>query len=191
MSVLGRAQSNIVTHAPSLLATPSAGGASRLEGVASMERFWSKVDRSGGPAACWPWTAYVDKAHGYGVFMVHPRQVKAHRMAYELAVGPIPEGLFIDHLCRNRSCVNPAHLEPVTAYENWRRGHAPQAKARRAGTCPNGHARTPENTRQAGNSVRCLDCRALSRQREDREKRRASNLAWYHRNKTRKREQTA
>jgi hypothetical protein len=53
--------------------------------------------------------------------------IRAHRFAYELLVGPIPEGLVIDHLCRNRRCVNPAHLEPVTAEENWRRGDAPSA----------------------------------------------------------------
>lgn len=89
-------------------------------------RFWAKVDRTTGDA-CWPWTARLDR-DGYGTLkMPTGRSIRAHRFAYELLVGPIPEGLVIDHLCRNRRCVNPAHLEPVTAEENWRRGDAPSA----------------------------------------------------------------
>jgi hypothetical protein len=88
------------------------------------ERFWEKVDRRG-PDECWPWTA-ATKGHGYGMFAVAKVDGRvilrqAHRMAYELAVGPIPEGLEIDHTCSVRNCVNPAHLEPVTHLENCRR----------------------------------------------------------------------
>lgn len=90
-------------------------------------RFWAKVevDESG----CWLWTASTN--HGYGHFWVSPDvgKVYAHRYAYELLVGPIPDGLEIDHLCKVRNCVNPEHLEPVTKEENWRRGDAPSAVA--------------------------------------------------------------
>ena len=85
------------------------------------ERFWEKVDKAG-QDECWLWTANKTAPNGHGRFLGPGGQVMAHRFAYELLVGPIPEGLVIDHLCRVRLCVNPAHLEPVTAEENIRRG---------------------------------------------------------------------
>ncbi len=81
------------------------------------ERFLAKIDRSD-LDGCWIWTGALDRG-GYGLFK--SRQVMAHRFAYELWVGPIAEGLHIDHLCYVRPCVNPAHLEPVTQAENNRR----------------------------------------------------------------------
>lgn len=109
------------------------------------ERFWEKVEKT---EKCWLWTAYVMPT-GYGRF---GRQL-AHRFAYEHLVGPIPEGLDLDHLCRVRHCVNPAHLEPVTRAENLRRGIKPRreknpwcARWQREKThCPRGHEYTPEN----------------------------------------------
>jgi hypothetical protein len=87
------------------------------------DRFWPKVDQSGGPDSCWPWLNR--RKDGYGMFSRdRVTQVRAHRVAYELVVGPIPAGLTLDHLCVVRHCVNPAHLEPVTAIENVVRGHA-------------------------------------------------------------------
>lgn len=98
------------------------------------DRFWSKVERT---ESCWLWTAAVDPM-GYGRFYVSPgRTGLAHRVAYELVVGPIPSGLVLDHLCRTPACVNPAHLEPVTLAENLRRGDRPHAGKT---TCPLGHA---------------------------------------------------
>lgn len=88
------------------------------------ERFWPKVDRSLGDDACWPWMAHV-AWNGYGEFRLPTRKgrlVKAHRVAYELSVGPIDDRLDLDHKCRNRRCCNPRHLEPVTRAENAKRG---------------------------------------------------------------------
>lgn len=70
---------------------------------------------------CWMWTASL-KRTGYGQIRVYGHYTRAHRAAYELYVGPIPEGMHIDHLCRTKACVNPAHLEPVSQAENTRRG---------------------------------------------------------------------
>lgn len=93
------------------------------------ERFWAKVDKNGplptidpelGP--CWIWTGSTALPGGYGAFMLgtgKPR--RAHRVSYEWLVGPIPDGLHLDHLCVTTPCVNPAHLEPVTNAENVRR----------------------------------------------------------------------
>lgn len=80
------------------------------------ERLWAVVDK-GAPGGCWTWTGHVSTG-GYGQFNVNRRLVSVHRFAYELLVGPIPEGLFIDHRCHNKRCVNPAHLRVVTNKQN-------------------------------------------------------------------------
>lgn len=131
-------------------------------------RFWSKVevDESG----CWRWTGA--RAHGYGRFWAgrrsaagHPSAEMAHRFAYELLVGQIPDGLEIDHLCRNRACVNPAHLEPVTRLINQRRGNAPMQAQRKQTHCKRGHAFDDENTYIWRGMRRCRRCQAADARR--------------------------
>ena len=109
------------------------------------ERFWSRVD-VGHPAACWWWAGKVNN-NGYGTLPVGRRTlgeahvVIAHRYAYESLIGLIAPGLQLDHLCRNRLCVNPDHLEPVTPGENTRRA----ASAKKT-HCKRGHAFNEANT---------------------------------------------
>lgn len=131
------------------------------------ERFWEKVDKSG---ECWLWTSGTDR-DGYGYFLVRAgKTVRAHRFSYQQEVGPIPDGLVIDHLCRVRGCVNPAHLEPVTVAENIRRGDTGKARAAQLLAlthCKNGHEWSGENvrlhTRPDGRTRR--NCRSCERAR--------------------------
>lgn len=106
-----------------------------------LHRFVAKISVT--PGGCWKWAGCKFKS-GYGAFRVQPSTVYAHRYSYEVFVRGIPEGLQIDHLCRNRECVNPDHLEPVPLAENILRGFA--AKGSTPGRCKRGHARTAENT---------------------------------------------
>lgn len=134
-------------------------------------RFWSKVER-GGPDECWTWTAFTHR--GYGQFFVGgtAHSVGAHRYAYEMLKGPIPDGLVLDHLCRNRACVNPNHLEPVTHRENILRGVSFTARLAKVTHCPRGHEYDAQNTLigKTGNRT-CLTCR------------RAWMREWWHRKK--------
>lgn len=120
-------------------------------------RLWEKVDRKG-EDDCWEWLAFRNE-EGYGVIAMNGYPRRAHRMSYELLIGPIPEGLHLDHLCRNRGCVNPKHLEPVTNAENIRRAQPFRVPMEPRVQCPNGHEYTPENTRRAKDGTRrCRTC---------------------------------
>jgi hypothetical protein len=107
------------------------------------ERFWGKVDKS---PDCWLWAAGLDQ-HGYGRFFLTKKEhyLLAHRVAYTMLVGPIPDGLQLDHLCRITRCVNPDHLEPVTARTNVLRSESWSAVNARKTHCPQGHEYTEAN----------------------------------------------
>lgn len=115
---------------------------------------------------CWRWVGYVHPTTGYGMFTVRGIGTRpAHRWMYEELVGPVPDGMELDHLCRNRWCVNPACLDPVTRHENIMRGDGPAATRRRAAmrtTCARGHEYTQENTATTGDGHR--RCRACARE---------------------------
>lgn len=143
-----------------------------VEGVAryllterDVKRFRSKVIERDG---CWGWTGSFFQT-GYAIFNVKMadgvwRPTTAHRVSYEIAVGPIADGLHIDHLCRNRQCVNPAHLEPVTPRINNLRGESRSAQQARWTHCPKGHPFNDENTYTRKTGKR--ECRACARERD-------------------------
>ena len=124
-----------------------------MNNTKEINRVLSKVVRTDG---CWFWVASINP-QGYGNISVKKRTVGAHRFSYEAFVGPIPEGLQIDHLCRNRRCVNPDHLEPVTGKENRHRAALAQTH------CKRGHAFTEETTYWYGNKRQCRKCKNLNR----------------------------
>lgn len=111
---------------------------------------------------CWLWDGELDK-RGYGRFYAgkidgNYRKVFAHRMAYELLIGPIPEDKVIDHLCRNPKCVNPHHMEPVQQKTNWLRGEHHTAIIIRTNTCANGHNLSEFGVTRKNGSRRCRIC---------------------------------
>lgn len=120
----------------------------------SEEHFWARVNKQGPIhpqlGQCWQWILRPS-AHGYPYLSLgRSKNVRAHRFAYELLVGPIPLGLTIDHLCENKMCVNPKHLEPTTIGENARR-------ASEKTHCLRGHKFTTQNGRHV-----CKQCKALT-----------------------------
>lgn len=107
---------------------------------------------------CWEWIGR-SITNGYGQVKMNGCTRRAHRIVYERVKGPIPQGLTLDHLCRNRRCVNPDHLEPVTNRENLRRGMGLPARNARKTHCVRGHEFTPENTWYYGVWRVCRTCK--------------------------------
>lgn len=123
------------------------------------ERFWSKVNKNGpmwNGTHCWIWLS-SGTPEGYGLFWLHGKYVGAHRFAYAATIGSIPEGLPLDHLCRNPPCVNPKHLEAVTHQENLRRGNR-GTHQRDKTHCPTGHEYNGVNTRVYKGRRFCRAC---------------------------------
>lgn len=124
--------------------------------MALLERFWAKVQKC--PTGCWEWQGAHGPA-GHGRFYYNGRTQPAHQYSYEFHKGPVPQGLELDHLCRNPRCVNPEHLEAVSHKENMHR--APKVVAMMAATqCPKGHPYNLLNTYFHPNGGRvCRECR--------------------------------
>ena len=127
-----------------------------------LERFWDKVEVNQ-ITNCWNFTSML--RNGYGRFKINNKILSAHRFAYEINKGKIPEGLKLDHLCRNPSCVNPDHLEIVTQKENVLRGIAPSALAVRNNKCIRGHDLTGMNlyVSKTNNERICKECCKIRR----------------------------
>lgn len=121
-------------------------------------RLWAKVEKT---ETCWLWRGGKD-GRGYGIIRAAGRLQKAHRVTYELLVGPIPEGMQIDHLCRVKGCVNPAHMEPVTGLVNTRRAYVGLVKRSK---CPKGHPYTGDNLMNWGQTSGDQRCRTCERER--------------------------
>lgn len=119
-------------------------------------RVLEKLDLSD-PGGCWLWLGAL--SGGYGSMRTDTVKFYAHRWVYEQLVGEIPTGMFLDHLCRVRNCVNPHHLQQTSNKENILRGESPPAKNARKTHCVNDHRFTPENTKvRTDGSRRCLAC---------------------------------
>lgn len=132
------------------------------------DRFWPYVDKRGPiwkGTPCWIWTRGKTGA-GYGMIRRGSKSqgsVSTHILSYQLCVGKIPNGLQLDHLCRNHACCNPRHLEPVAGQVNTLRGASPTVKAHLENSCTKGHKLTPENTyiitsKRDGPCRRCRQC---------------------------------
>lgn len=132
--------------------------------IPAEERLWGPA--VAGPFGCVIWTGSTQHHRGYGRMSVGGVPRYTHALAYEELVGPIPDGLVLDHLCRRPACINPFHLEPVTRGENTRRGVGPTAVNAEKTRCVNGHEFTPENTIARPKGRRgCRACGVLTSRR--------------------------
>jgi hypothetical protein len=130
------------------------GGKNTVEN-SFFDKFFAKIKHSSG---CWLWAGYINKK-GYGQLGFEGKICRAHRVSYEFFVGPLIQGLVIDHLCNNPSCVNPFHLNQTTNKENVARGTSPTAQNKRKKVCLKGHPLIEENVYKEGDGRKCITCR--------------------------------
>jgi len=124
-------------------------------------RLWAKVTKDPSPSGCWTWTGCL--VRGYGQIQGDgPERIYTHRLAYQLLVGEIPENLVLDHICRNRACCDPSHLQAVDLRTNILRGIAPSAVNARRTVCTNGHPLRGDNLLVEPDGHRkCRACRRI------------------------------
>ena len=147
-----------------------------------LARVWNRVCLGYG-GECWVWLGAMAQ-HGYGLY----NHRYAHIVLWEIHNGPVPDGLELDHLCRNRRCVNPRHLEPVTHRENILRGASPKAVTWRTGICGRGHEPDWIHNKRTGKRC-CRECTQLANRAfyaRHGERRRAASLAYYYAKKGRR-----
>lgn len=124
------------------------------------EEFMSCVKKDA-KTGCWNWIGSIHKSTRYARLRWHGKDTHGHRVSYELFNGEIPKGLQIDHLCRNRQCVNPEHLEAVTRYENIIRGEWGAGVNKRKTHCKHGHEFNKSNTGRSKKGRYCKACTAI------------------------------
>lgn len=130
------------------------------------ERFWSRLMES--ESGCWEWQEYVDEK-GYGRFWDGARTIRAHQYAFAALVGDVPDGLELDHLCKNRRCANPYHLDPVTHEVNMARSDNIMLAFSDQTHCLRGHEFTTDNTYvKADGGRQCRDCSRVTREEKKR-----------------------
>mgnify|MGYP001575286960 CR=1 FL=1 len=142
-----------------------------MKAVPIANRFWTKVNKQE-PNDCWQWLGQIGN-HGYGVIFESRKECEnpnkrvrlAHQVSYTLLKGQIPEGLPIDHLCRNRVCVNPAHMEVVTLAENVLRGESLNARRARQTHCIHGHLLSGSNLYIKQGYRQCRKCHVIETRR--------------------------
>jgi hypothetical protein len=129
-----------------------------------IKRFFKKVNKTSG---CWIWIGAINN-YGYGMVQINGSKHSAHRISYEIAKGAIADNLQIDHLCRNRRCINPEHLEAITQKENLLRGETIAAKNKSKTHCPKGHPYSKKNTimKNKGGGYRSRQCRICRNEKE-------------------------
>ena len=151
--------------------------------IPAIERFLSKINVV--ENGCWEWTACKNN-YGYGQININSKILRAHRFIYEYYHGMIDPNLTIDHLCRNRKCVNVNHLEQVSMKINTRRGMSPSGINFRKTHCPQGHEYTPKNTISESGGRRCKICNIHRKQvwrKNNLERHKSQQREWWIRNK--------